>query len=769
LSHISRYTVPVRLLFAVLCLTTWTSRAWALDPQTLVSHQDAYVKRDATTQEWLIGSSGLELVVGFNDGSTLQLRRLWNPQNGRISDVSGNPDVSVTLGGDELPLQKIGARVYFLRASAEETNVGVRLSLTFEDHVLHAIVTRVYAAYPGTPTIETWTRVDVPVSVPPVQVSGMVGWQLAMGAASVRWVNGLRGSNSDKINDDAFAIHAGELQDGEHVEIGSERRSTELYIPLLFVDESEDTFYGGAIWSGAWRITVDRTGDQLAAKADFPAYASTASPGAPVEFPHTFFGVTERSAVTESAALYQFILGGIRQGRPFQPLVTYNTWFPYGARISEGALAEELVRAAELGVELFVVDAGWYQGAGTNGQYDYTSGLGSWTFDPDRFPSGLDGFSDQVHALGMKFGIWVEPERVALGTVGLDGLAQEEWLATQDGSYWDSQSAQVCLASAGRQWVFDRIVALVDRVHPDYLKWDNNFWLNCNRSDHDHGPDDGNFAHVVALYGMLAELRQRYPNMLIENVSGGGNRLDYGMLAYSDTAWMDDGTAPSTHVRRNLEGLSLGFPPAYLLSFVINSPVEPLNVGGDFPAIARSRMPGILGVTYRSRDIDSQLSDALSLGIAQYKLVRNIISRAHALLLGGQASVNEQGWDVVQEVSDDQQTAVIFAFKGSADPGSLLVQPLNLLPDTVYDVTSVDTGEMGELPGSQLMQDGIQLVQTDGSRAHVILLEASAGAASGTRRISLPPLPSIPTPMFHNPASGNPPRGPSARTGRTSR
>jgi hypothetical protein len=232
---------------------------------------------------------------------------------------------------------------------------------------------------------------------------------------------------------------------------------------------------------------------------------------------------------------------------------------------------------------------------------------------------------------------------------------------------------------------------------------------------------------------------------------------------------MDDGTAPSTHVRRNLEGLSLGFPPAYLLSFVINSPVEPLNVGGDFPAIARSRMPGILGVTYRSRDIDSQLSDALSLGIAQYKLVRNIISRAHALLLGGQASVNEQGWDVVQEVSDDQQTAVIFAFKGSADPGSVLVQPLNLLPDTVYDVTSVDNGEMGELPGSQLMQDGIQLVQTDGSRAHVILLEASAGAASGTRRISLPPLPSIPTPMFHNPASGNPPRGPSARTGRTSR
>jgi alpha-galactosidase len=721
LSDISRHRSPSRLLFAALYLSIWTAPAWALDPETLASHEDAYVRHDATAQEWSIGSRGLELVVGFSDKSTLELRRVWNPRSGRVSTVSRNPDVSVTLGGQELSLQKIGERVSFLRASAEETGDGVRLGLTFEDRVLHAIVTRLYAAYPGTPTIETWTRVDVPASVPPVQVSTMVAWQLAMGSASVRWVNGLRGSNSDQINEHAFAIHAGELADGEHAEIGSARRSTELFIPLLFVDGSEDTFYGGAIWSGAWRITVDRMGDGLTAKADFPDSVSTASPDRPVEFPHGFFGVTQRSAVTESAALYQFILRGIRQGRPFQPLVTYNTWFPYGARISEGALAEEMVRAADLGVELFVVDAGWYQDAGADGQYDFTSGLGSWTFDRDRFPSELSGFADQVHALGMKFGLWIEPERVALSTVGLEGMARREWLATQDGSYGDGRSAQLCLASAGRQWVFDRIVALVDRVRPDYLKWDNNFWLNCNRSDHDHGPQDGNFAHVAALYGLLADLRKRYPNMLIENVSGGGNRLDYGMLAYTDTAWMDDGTAPSTHVRHNLEGLSLAFPPAYLLSFVINSPVEPLG-GNDVLQIARSRMPGILGVTYRSREIDAQLGDVLSLGIAQYKLVRDIISRAHALLLGGQAPVDEQGWDAVQELSDDQQTAVIFAFKGNGEPGRLLLKPLDLLPDTVYNVTSVDTGEVGALAGAQLMQDGIEIVHTDGSRAHVIVL-----------------------------------------------
>ena len=95
---ISRLRGPARLLFAALSLTIWSAQVWALDPETLASNEDAYVKHDSTTQEWSIGSRGLELVVGFNDKSTLELRRVWNPQSGRVSTISGKPDVSVTLG-----------------------------------------------------------------------------------------------------------------------------------------------------------------------------------------------------------------------------------------------------------------------------------------------------------------------------------------------------------------------------------------------------------------------------------------------------------------------------------------------------------------------------------------------------------------------------------------------------------------------------------------------------------------------------------------------
>jgi alpha-galactosidase len=567
--------------------------------------------------------------------------------------------------------------------------------------------------------------VEAPTVESPIRVSQMIGWHLTMPNAPVKWISGLRSWLPPDGPEEPFTIEGGGIEDGAHVEIGSSRRSTEAFVPLLVVEKDQDTFYGGVIWSGAWRIASDRFGDELSVQADFPAAMASASPGRPVEVPHAFFGVTDTSPGAESRALRQFLIVGIRKGRPFLPLVTYNTWFPHGSRIDESRTAEEISRAAGLGVELFVLDAGWYKNAGMDHQYDFTSGLGSWTVDRTRFPRGLTVLADLAHSLGLKFGIWVEPERVALSAAGQPGLAQEAWLAMQDGSYGDWQSAQICLASdAGRQWVFDRIVELLDELRPDYLKWDNNFWINCNRGDHEHGNDDGNYAHVVALYGLLGDLRSRYPNMLIENVSGGGNRMDYGMLAYTDVGWMDDRTALSAHVRHNLEGLALAFPPAYLLSFVINSEAEPFHGGDDFSHVARSRMPGVLGVTYHYHELDAELSGAMRLGIAQYKEIRDTIAQSYAILLSRQAHAGG-GWDIVEDIAEDQRSAVIFAFKGPDSEGRVLVKSQGLNPEGIYQVRSLDSGNLGSLTGEQLMLDGIELVHLDGSRAHVIVLTAT--------------------------------------------
>src|SRR5262249_19608368 len=161
-----------------------------------------------------------------------------------------------------------------------------------------------------------------------------------------------------------------------------------------------------------------------------------------------------RASGEEAAALRAFVVNGIRHGRALSPLVTYNTWFPYGVRIDEDTMVSEIDRAAALGAELFVLDAGWWSGAGEHGDYDFDSGLGTWTEDPDRFPSTLASLADYAHGAGLKFGLWVEAARVALSTVDRPGLAREPWLATHQRDYGALLNAQICLArDDARQWV----------------------------------------------------------------------------------------------------------------------------------------------------------------------------------------------------------------------------------------------------------------------------------------------------------------------------
>ena len=390
------------------------------------------------------------------------------------------------------------------------------------------------------------------------------------------------------------------------------------------------------MWSGAWRISGDRLGDRLRVRASFTD-TPAAGPTRDIEVPHTFFGLASFPS-SPAWAIRQFVLRGIRHGRPFTPLVTYNTWFVYGTTINEDVLVGEIDRAAALGVELFVVDAGWYGGTGVSGDSDFEAGLGSFAADADRFPSGLASLADYAHSAGMKFGLWVEPERVALDLLAdLAGHAERvargprRLVRLGDGRSdlpRQSRSAPMGPRQGG---------GARGGIRPDYLKWDNNGWINCNRSGHGHGNGDGNFSHVQGLYDVLGELRTRFPDLLIENVSGGGNRLDFGMLALTDVAWMDDLSSPSSRVRHNLEGLAAAMPPAYLLSFVIAGEGEEIDTGHDLANIVRSRMPGVLGMTFRAAALDPAAIPLLADEIRRYKTYRDVVATASATLLSAQA------------------------------------------------------------------------------------------------------------------------------------
>ena len=700
----------------------------------MASRDDAFIAHESSSDLWTIGSTGLELAVGFGADHVLGFQSLSDPVSGKGLNITPGSDQTFTANGTAVQLSSSDP-MKLVSAVPSADDRGVRLVFTFEHTTLHIRVIRSYACYPGSPTIETWTRIE-PLLVAPVSISNAVAWQMTMPVKTVNWLGGLRGDAADNEKAGAFQLSTRDLDVGDHLEIGSPGRSTEQDVPFIIVGSGVDDFYGGIMWSGGWRIQFDRLNDtDLRVGALFPGLTTTIYPGHPFDMPHAFFGLSTRGGGDESGAMHQFIITGIRRGRPFQPLVTYNTWFPYGTTIDQDLMTDEMGRAAAMGVELFVLDAGWYVGAGANGDHDFDSGLGTWIEDSARFPDGLSALAQNAHGADMKFGIWVEPERVELNKIDRPGLANEQWLAKRDGSYGSDTAAQICLVHPGaRKWVYDHLTALIDATHADYLKWDNNFWINCNRVGHGHGPDDGNFAHVQALYGILADLRARYPNLIIENVSGGGNRLDFGMLQFTDTAWMDDRTSPSGHVRHNLEGLTFAFPPAYLLSFVIDSESEPIRGGDDLPFLLRSRMMGILGLTYRTVDFDDTLTQGIEAGIADYKAIRDIVANADATLLSAQAPVAEDAWEVLQELAEGRASAVIMAYKGDARDGRIVVRPRQLIPDATYDVRSLDAGPLGSATGADLMSDGIELNHAGGSRAHILILTSPSASASKGRR-----------------------------------
>ena len=680
----------------------------------------ASIAHDEDARTWTIASSGTALVLDLDASRDFAVVRLSTPsQTSWIAP--GLPDTVVNAAGQTAAFGSRAAGFIYRDVAASARGLTVQLDATFEWPAARLRATRHYAATSGSPTFETWTTMTPLAGT--VTVSDLNAFRLTVAPGPIRWLNGLQGDEPNQPRDTAFTLQQRELAPGERLALGADGRSSEETVPWFAIDGGTEQFFAGLMWSGAWSLTAARTGRGLDVALGLAPMSTSAA--AAVESPHAFFGVVRGGPADAAAALRTFVVQGVRGGRSLDALATYNTWFAYGVQIDEETMRAEIDGAAALGAELFVVDAGWYVGAGQAGVSDFSSGLGTWQVDAARFPSGLGALADYAHERGLQFGLWVEPERVALSTVGQRGLAQEAWLARNGNKYGAAQEAQICLASpAARQWVIGQLERLIDAARPDYVKWDNNFWINCDRSGHGHGAADGNFAHVNALYDVLGTLRARHPDLSIENVSGGGNRLDVGMFRYSDAAWMDDRSAPSVHVRHNVEGLSAVFPPAYLLSFVMDHHAEPLHGAADLPLQFRSRMTGVLGLCFRTGEFSDGEVAVMADEIATYKTLRDRLRTAAAALLTPQADAYRgPPWDVLQVTSPGGRTIVVSAFQWDPAVEQALVRPVGLRTRSTYRVISVDTGHQGTATGAELMADGIRLLESSFSAAHVIVLQ----------------------------------------------
>ncbi|MBQ8076174.1 MAG: alpha-galactosidase [Oscillospiraceae bacterium] len=234
--------------------------------------------------------------------------------------------------------------------------------------------------------------------------------------------------------------------------------------------------------------------------------------------------------------------------------ILLNSWEGMGFDLSEEKIKKQALQAKKLGIELFVIDDGWFRH-----KQCAVGDLGDWVVAENKFPKGLKSVVSFLHEIGLMAGIWVEPESISLESDLY--RTHPEYLVQCPGREPSPGRDQYLLDLTREdvvQVLYQKLENLISDNSFDYLKWDMNRYF----SD-DYSPDlwmpEFRYRWTIGLYELLRKIRRRFPTLLIEGCASGGGRFDLGMLSYVDQFWGSDNTDATDRLEIFL-GTSLGYP-----------------------------------------------------------------------------------------------------------------------------------------------------------------------------------------------------------------
>lgn len=302
--------------------------------------------------------------------------------------------------------------------------------------------------------------------------------------------------------------------------------------------------------------------------------------------------------------------GGAMAARP----VHLNTWEGFYFDVHPGPVMALADAAAEVGVERFVLDDGWF-----HGRHHDRAALGDWWPDETKFPDGLGGLIAHVQALGMQFGLWVEPEMVNPDSELY--RAHPEWALQLAGRPLITARNQLVLDISRPEvadYLFGKIDALL-RAHPiAYLKWDHNRDLTTAGLADGHA---GYRAQVLAFYALVDRLRRAHPQVEIESCSGGGGRIDFAVLRHTHRVWTSDCIDALSRIEIQ-QGFLQFFPPEIMGAHIGTAPAHTTGRTQAMDFRAAVALPGHLGIEFDLRQLDTAARSALRGWIDLYKQLR---------------------------------------------------------------------------------------------------------------------------------------------------
>lgn len=379
--------------------------------------------------------------------------------------------------------------------------------------------------------------------------------------------------------------------------------------------------------------------------------------------------------------------------------ILINNWEATFMDFTEDKLMPIVERAKELGIEMFVLDDGWF-----GHRDDDRSSLGDWFVDEKKFNHGIAGFAKRVHDLDMKFGLWFEPEMISIDSKLYQ--THPEWMIKTPGRGQTPGRHQFVLDMSRKEvvdYLFELMSHIIQDAKLDYIKWD----MNRNITEM-YGADlpadqQLEFSHryILGVYDLYDRLTKAFPDVLFESCASGGGRFDLGMMYYAPQAWCSDDTDAIERIKIQ-DGTSYGYTPSMWGAHVSAVPNDQVGRLTSIDTRAKVAYFGAFGYELDVTELSDEEQATIKQQVAFYKQYRKLFQFGTFYRLETpDTSDNVYGWETV---SPDKQTAIGMRYQilNGANPAYIRYYFKGLDPERRYTVN--DGSEV--FSGAELMNAG---------------------------------------------------------------
>ena len=386
--------------------------------------------------------------------------------------------------------------------------------------------------------------------------------------------------------------------------------------------------------------------------------------------------------------------------------ILLNTWEACYFDFDHDRIVELAHAARKAGIELLVMDDGWF-----GHRDDATSSLGDWYENPRKLPRGIKGLAEDVNALGLKLGVWFEPEMISPDSDLY--RAHPDWCIHVPGTRRGTWRNQLVLDMSREDvcdYIIDRLTDVLSSANIEYVKWDNNRRITNAGSALLPADRKGELFHryMLGLYRVLETVTQRFPHVLFENCASGGARFDPGMMHYFSQTWASDNTDAISRLKIQY-GTSLQMPPLFITSHISASPNHQLARTSPLAFREHVCMPFNMGYELNLLALNDDELAQIAAQCDHYRSIRRLVQFGIFTRLISPFEGDTCAW---QTAAQDGEEVLIWYYKPYAQPEEAYIRiyPVGLDPQATY----IDQVSGRRIQGSMAMQLGLTIDWVNG-------------------------------------------------------